>query len=63
MKIMTKKTYNQILMGEGFNFGQRMNLIRIKKREEKKKKQEAIMAQGLKFFESGGFAKLFKPEK
>lgn len=60
---MTKKTYNQRLIGEGFNFGQRMNLIRIKRKEAKRKKQEATVRGGISFFESGAFGRVFKPEK
>ncbi len=60
---MAKKTYNQILMGEGFNFGQRMSMIRIKRKEEKRKKQEATLKWGMNLFESGSFAKMFKPKK
>lgn len=50
-------------MGEGLNFGQRMSMIRIKRKEEKRKKQEAVLGWGMNFFESGGFAKAFKPKK
>ena len=41
VRIMAKKqTYNQMLIGEGFNFGQRMNMIRVKRRKEKKARSD-----------------------
>lgn len=61
---MAKKlTYNQMLIGEGYNFGQRMNMIRVKRQEEKRKKQEATLKWGMNLFESGTFARMFKPKK
>jgi hypothetical protein len=57
-----KKSYNQILIEKGYNFGMRMNMLRVKKANEKRRKQEATMKKGLEFFESGKFAELFKPK-
>lgn len=48
---MTKKTINQILMDKGYNFGQRMNMIRRMKAGKKEKKQTRTMKAMMSFFD------------
>ena len=61
--LFKNQSYDQILRGLGLNFGQRMAQRKATKRKMVTKRNERKVDEGMKWFSSGNFAKLFKPKK